>query len=133
MRKVGYLFKYILIVPLVFSSLVLAGENIVTDKESFAQEYAKLGLLLEKIQDEKTARLYKPQVIKELDRIKLSVGEQSNYEALSPEEKKSFIKKFQNNNLHCGYVTKVANERNRLLLNKDVKREMGELLNRLLD
>ena len=112
---------------------MLAGENIVTDKESFAQEYAQLGLLLEKIQDEKTARFYKPQVIKELDRIRLSVGEQSNYEALSPEERKLFIKKFQNNNLHCGYVTKVANERNRLLLNKEAKNELGELLDQLLD
>jgi hypothetical protein len=133
MLKVRNLLKYILILPLVFSSLVLAGENIVTDKESFAQEYAQLGLLLEKIQDEKTARFYKPQVIKELDRIRLSVGEQSNYEALSPEERKLFIKKFQNNNLHCGYVTKVANERNRLLLNKEAKNELGELLDQLLD
>lgn len=115
------------------SSVSNAGENVATDKESFAQEYAQLGLILEKIQDEATARLYKPQLIRELKRIKISVGEQSNYEALSSEDKKLFIKKFQNNNLHCGYVTKVANERNRLLLNKGAKNELGELLDQLLD
>jgi len=116
----------------VFSSLSFAGENIITDKESFAQEYAQLGLLLEKVQDKQTARLYKPQIIKELGRIKSSVGEQSNFESLSPLEKKLFVKKFQNNNLHCGYVTKVANERNRLLLNKEAKNELGGLLDQLL-
>ena len=133
MLKLIYFIKFIPVLLLAFCSLVVAGENIVTDKVSFAQEYAQLGLILEKIQDETTAKLYKPLVIKELDRIRLSVGEQSNYETLSPQEKKLFIRKFQNNNLHCGYVTKVANERNRLLLNKGAKNEMGELLDRLLD
>lgn len=123
----------ILMLLYISSSVSNAGENVATDKESFAQEYAQLGLILEKIQDEATARLYKPQLIRELKRIKISVGEQSNYEALSSEDKKLFIKKFQNNNLHCGYVTKVANERNRLLLNKGAKNELGELLGQLLD
>ena len=133
MIKLRYFLKYIPVLLLVLPSLVVAGERIATDQESFAQEYAQLGLILEKIQDETTARLYKPQVIKELDRIRLSVGEHGDYETLSPQEKKLFIKKFQNNNRHCGYVTKVANERNRLLLNKGAKNEMGELLDRLLD
>jgi len=117
---------------LVFSPLVFAGENVITDKESFAKEYAELGLLLEKVQDKHTARLYKPQIIKELDRIKSSVGEQSDFDNLSPIEKKLFVKKFQNNNLHCGYVTKVVDERNRLLLNKEAKNELGSLLDQLL-
>ena len=124
--------KYLATLLLVFSPLVFAGENIITDKESFAQEYAQLGLLLEKVQDKQTARLYKPQIIKELSRIKSSVGEQSDFENLSPIEKKIFVKKFQNNNLHCGYVTKVVDERNRLLLNKEAKNELGSLLDQLL-
>ncbi|MDH3608280.1 MAG: hypothetical protein OEQ24_03425 [Gammaproteobacteria bacterium] len=124
--------KYLATLLLVFSPLVFAGENIITDKESFAQEYAQLGLLLEKVQDKQTARLYKPQIIKELSRIKSSVGEQSDFENLSPIEKKIFVKKFQNNNLHCGYVTKVVDERNRLLLNKEAKSELGDLLDQLL-
>lgn len=124
--------KYLATLLLVFSPLVFAGENVITDKESFAQEYAQLGLLLEKVQDKQTARLYKPQIIKELSRIKSSVGEQSDFENLSPIEKKIFVKKFQNNNLHCGYVTKVVDERNRLLLNKEAKNELGDLLDQLL-
>ncbi|NNC66705.1 MAG: hypothetical protein HKN83_01560 [Gammaproteobacteria bacterium] len=124
--------KYLATLLLVFSPLVFAGENVITDKESFAQEYAQLGLLLEKVQDKQTARLYKPQIIKELSRIKSSVGEQSDFENLSPIEKKIFVNKFQNNNLHCGYVTKVVDERNRLLLNKEAKNELGDLLDQLL-
>jgi len=124
--------KYLASWLLVFSPLVFAGENVITDKESFAQEYAQLGLLLEKVQDKQTARHYKPQIIKELNRIKSSVGEQSDFENLSPIEKKIFVKKFQNNNLHCGYVTKVVDERNRLLLNKEAKNELGGLLDQLL-
>jgi len=124
--------RYLAIWLLVFSPLVFAGENVITDKASFAQEYAQLGLLLEKVQDKQTARLYKPQIIKELNRIKSSVGEQSDFENLSPIEKKIFVKKFQNNNLHCGYVTKVVDERNRLLLNKEAKNELGSLLDQLL-
>jgi|GEM_PF-2070420 len=113
-------------------SLVLAGENTVTEKKSFAQEYNHLGQLLEKIQDRDTAIHYKSDIIKELGRIKASIGKQSDYDSLTDEEKKVFVKKFQNNNLHCGYVTKVMNERNRLLLNKEVKSELGELLDQLL-
>ena len=124
--------KYLATLLLVFPPLVVAGENVITDKESFTQEYAQLGLLLEKVQDKQTARLYKPQIIKELSRIKSSVGEQSDFENLSPIEKKIFVKKFQNNNLHCGYVTKVVDERNRLLLNKEAKNELGDLLDQLL-
>lgn len=127
-----YIKKYLVTLLLVFSSLSFAGVNIITDKESFAQEYAQLGLLLEKVQDKQTASFYKPQIIKELGRIKSNVGEQSDFEALSPEGKKLFIKKFQNNNLHCGYVTKVADERNRLLLNIEAKNELGDLLDELL-
>ena len=124
--------NYLATLLLFFSPLVFAGENVITDKESFAQEYAQLGLLLEKVQDKQTARLYKPKIIKELNRIKSSVGEQSDFENLSPIEKKIFVKKFQNNNLHCGYVTKVVDERNRLLLNKEAKNELGDLLDQLL-
>lgn len=117
---------------LFYASVVHTGETIETDKESFAKEYAQLGVLLEKVQDKQTAIDYKPEIIKELDRIKLSIGKQSDFERLSPIEKKLFVKKFQNNNLHCGYVTKVINEKNRLLLNKEAKNELGGLLDQLL-
>jgi len=126
--------KNILFVGLVLniSVVVYAGENITTDKDSFAKEYARLGLLLEKVHDKQTAIRYKPKIKSELDRIKAVTGKFSNYESLSSVEKKIFVKKFQNNNLHCGYVTKVADERNRLLLNKEAKNELGSLLDQLL-
>ncbi|MGH1536631.1 MAG: hypothetical protein ACRBDX_01045 [Gammaproteobacteria bacterium] len=121
---------YFLILNIV--AIAFAGENISTDKESFAKEYAQLGLLLEKVRDKQSAIKYKPEIIKEVERIKTTTGKYSNFDSLSDIEKKLFIKKFQNNNLHCGYVTKVADERNRLLLNKEAKTELGELLDQLL-
>ncbi|MFK7815218.1 MAG: hypothetical protein AB8B92_02685 [Gammaproteobacteria bacterium] len=109
-----------------------AGEVVPTDKESFAQEYEYLGTLLEKVQNEETARLYKPQIINELERIQSSVGRYNDFESLSPFDKKLFVSKFQNNNLHCGYVTKVMSERRRLLLNKEAKNELGSILDQLI-
>jgi len=123
----------VFILMLFMSAALVAGENVITDKQSFAQEYDELGQILEKIQDKESAILYKPEIIQELDRIKSSVGKQSDYESLSDKEKKIFVKKFQNNNLHCGYVTKVLVERNRLLLNKEAKAELGDLLNQLVN
>jgi len=130
-RRFKKKYLVLLLVVLFISSQAFSGENISTYKESFAQEYAPLGMLLEKVKDKQTAIHYKPQIIKELNRIKSSV-DQRDFDILSPEEKTLFIKKFQNNNLHCGYVTKVADERNRLLLNKEAKNELGGLLDQLL-
>lgn len=130
-RRLKKKYRVLLLVVLFISPHVFSGENISTDKESFAQEYAHLGILLEKVRDKQTAIHYKPQIIQELNRIKSSV-DQSDFDTLTPEEKTLFIKKFQNNNLHCGYVTKVVDERNRLLLNKEAKNELGGLLDQLL-
>ena len=126
--------RYLLVFPLLlnFAAVAFAGAVISADKESFAKEYVQLGMLLEKVQDKQTAIEYKPQIIKELERIKLANEKYSDFYSLSVLEKKLFVKKFQNNNLHCGYVTKVAEERNRLLLNEEAKNELGELLDQLL-
>jgi Lhr-like helicase len=113
-------------------SVSSAGEIIPTEKESFAQEYEYLGILLEKIRNKESAILYKPKILTELARIQSSIGKQSDYESLTPLEKKLFVSKFQNNNLHCGYVTKVMDERNRLLLNKEIKNELGDILDQLI-
>ena len=125
-------YLYIFLQALFFVPASSAGEIIATDKESFAQEYQHLGQLLEKIHNKETAIIYKPEIINELARIQSSIGKQSDFDSLSPIEKKIFVKKFQNNNLHCGYVTKVLDERNRLLINKEAKNELGELLNQLI-
>jgi len=126
------IYLYIFSQALFFVPASSAGEIIATDKESFAQEYQQLGLLLEKIHNKETAVIYKPKIVSELARIQLSIGKQSDFDSLSTIEKKLFVKKFQNNNLHCGYVTKVLDERNRLLLNKEAKNELGELLDQLI-
>lgn len=132
-QNIYYSFKWLLIFQVLFFIPVsFAGEIIPTDKESFAQEYEYLGTLLEKVHDKETAIMYKPKIITELERIQSSIGKQSDFESLSPLEKKLFVSKFQNNNLHCGYVTKVMDERNRLLLNKEAKNELGDLLDRLI-
>ncbi len=127
--KLNFIF---IIQMLFFVPVSIAGEIIPTDKESFAQEYEYLGVLLEKVQDKATARLYKPKIINELERIQSSVGRYSDFESLSPFDKKIFVSKFQNNNLHCGYVTKVIDERRRLLLNKEAKNELGSILDQLI-
>ncbi len=132
-QNIYYSFKWLLIFQVLFFIPVsFAGEIIPTDKESFAQEYEYLGTLLEQVHDKETAIMYKPKIITELERIQSSIGKQSDFESLSPLEKKLFVSKFQNNNLHCGYVTKVMDERNRLLLNKEAKNELGDLLDRLI-
>jgi len=126
------IFLYLFSQALFFAPIGYAGDIVETDKESFAQEYQQLGVLLEKVHNKKTAVIYKPQIVNELARIQSSIGKQSDFESLSEVEQKLFIKKFQNNNLHCGYVTKVMDERNRLLLNKETKNELGELLDQLI-
>lgn len=127
--KLYYIF---IIQTLFFVPVIYAGEIVPTNKESFAQEYEYLGVLLEKVQNKKTAILYKPQIMDELARIQSSVGKYNDFESLSPFDKKIFVSKFQNNNLHCGYVTKVMNERRRLLLNKEAKNELGSILDQLI-
>ena len=126
--------KTINLILIVFISHSLyAGENISSDKDSFAKEYARLGELLEKIDNRQTAIEYKPLIEEELNRINLTQSSgQESFKLLSEDEKKKFIKKYQNNHNHCGEVTKVMNERNRLLLNQEVREELGVLLENLL-
>ena len=115
---------YILVVVYLFSSFLLADDSI-----SFAQEYSHLSKLLSGVTDRNSAILYKPAISKELNRLKASQingGEQFNL--LSKAEQKRFINKFQNNRNHCGYVTKVMQERRRILLNPETKVELEIVL-----
>ena len=116
----------LLVVPL------YAGENIANDKDSFAKEYATLKSLLQKVKSRDSAELYKPQIEQELARLKSSqliAGKE--YDQLDQEEKKLFIKKFQNNQFHCGEVTQVMEERRRILLNPDLYEILGPLVQNL--
>lgn len=121
-----------IIITLFFSMGVNAGEYENGKWKSFAQEYAHLGVLLEKVQDQQSAVKYKSQIAIELDKLKLSQSGGGDQFSLLPEnEKKIFIKKFQNNHFHCDEVTKVMEERNRLLLHPETREVLGALLDSL--
>ena len=115
---------YIVVVVYLFSFSILAA-----DSASFAQEYSHLSKLLSSVTDRNSAIMYKSAISKELNRLKASQingGEQ--FELLSEAEQKRFINKFQNNHNHCGYVTKVMQERSRILLNPETKVELETVL-----
>lgn len=99
------------------------------DKVSFAQEYFYLSKLLESVTDRNSAISYKPEISKELNRLhssQASGGEQ--FSSLSEKDQKLFIQKFQNNRNHCRYVTKVMEERKRILLNHETRVELESVL-----
>ncbi|MCZ6564622.1 MAG: hypothetical protein O6852_00580 [Gammaproteobacteria bacterium] len=129
-NKAAMNIRLVLIIITLFLSMgVNAGGYADGKGKSFAQEYAYLGILLEKVHDQQSAVKYKSKIAIELDKLKLSQpsgGDQ--FASLSEDEKKIFIKKFQNNHFHCGEVTKVMDERNRLLLNPATREVLGALL-----
>ena len=119
----------ILIVTFLFTSAVYSGEYISGGGESFAQEYAKLRELLEKVQNRESAVTYKPQIAAELDRLKSSqVNGGQAFDALSGREQQAFIQKFQNNHYHCGEVTQVMEERRRILLDPSLSEVLSSLI-----
>lgn len=88
---------------------------------SFAEEYGKLRNLLSNVQDKQSALQYKLAIEQEIQRLNLhhqSGTEQFN--ALSAQEKKLFIKKFQKNRYHCGDVTQVMVETRRILFDPEL-------------
>ena len=99
------------------------------DDSSFAEEYSYLGKLLANVSDRNSAMLYKPAISKELNRLKSSqINGEEQFASLSDAEKKQFIQKFQNNRIHCGNVTKVMQERRRILLDPETRVELGTVL-----
>ena len=108
---------------------VHAGESIGVQGESFAQEYTHLRELLVKVQTRELAMIYKSQIAEELYRLHDShINGGRAFDALSAEEQQAFIKKFQNNQFHCGEVTRVMEERRRILLDPDLKEVLGSLI-----
>ena len=122
---------YLVFIVIVLASVVdvTAGERVTEAGESFAQEYAHLSNLLQKVQSRESAEFYKSQIAAELDRLRSSQfsGEQ-NFDALSYEQQQQFIKKFQNNQYHCGNVTKVMDERRRILLDPDLSQVLSPII-----
>jgi hypothetical protein len=102
------------------TSSLFAASFLDTDN-SFAEEYKNLRILLEKVQDKDTALLHKHAIQNEIQY--LNQNHQSGadqFNALSPQEKKLFVKRFQKNRYHCGDVTQVMVERKRILFNPEL-------------
>jgi hypothetical protein len=99
---------------------------------SFAEEYKKLRILLEKVQDKNTALLHKQAIENEIQH--LNQNHQSGadkFNSLSPQEKKLFVKKFQKNRFHCGDVTQVMVEKKRILFNPELSIILRDTLSRI--
>ena len=125
-------YTLLLCIAMLFVSNLYAGENIASDRESFAKEYATLKTLLQKVKSEESAIFYKPQIQQELDRLKSSqISGDEEFSSLSEQEQKAFIKKFQNNQFHCGEVTQVMEERRRILLDPDLYKIIGSLVQKI--
>ena len=127
------MFKIFIVFFILFSVWPLyAGEYSFSDKDSFAKEYATLKTLLQKVKSKDSAKLYKSQIEQELVRLKSSqLISGKKFVELNQEEKKQFIKKFQNNHFHCGEVTQVMEERKRILLNPELYEILGPLVQNL--
>ncbi len=122
----------VITLTLLLAAPLYAGENIANDKDSFAREYSTLKTLLQKVKSRDSAKLYKPQIEQELVRLKSSqLIAGKDFNQLNQEEKKLFIKKFQNNQFHCGEVTQVMEEQRRILLNPDLNEILGPIVQNL--
>ena len=100
--------------------------------QSYAQEYNTLRQLLENVTSTETAIAYKQAIEKQINILKDNQPSGAeNFNAMSKEEKKFFIKKFQNNRFHCGEVTQVMTERQRILLDTNLAEILEETLSKI--
>lgn len=99
---------------------------------SFALEYKELRILLQKVVNEQTAVTYRSAIKQQIDKLKQNqiTGEQT-FSSLSESQQQLFVKKFQNNRFHCGEVTQVMQERQRILLHPDLSSILRELLDQI--
>ena len=124
------------IIMIALTNLLVAGKVnshlLENSKASFAQEYKELRILLQNVTDEQTAIAHKSAIQEQINKLKLNqaAGEQS-FAAMSELEQKLFIKKFQNNRYHCGEVTQVMEERQRILLHPDLSAILRDVLNQI--
>ncbi len=121
-------------VLIIFLSLLFSAyaENSVHSNQSYAQEYSHLRKLLQQVNNRESAIAYKSQIEQELNKLKSSqISGQQQFSALSKSEQSQFIKKFQNNHLHCGEVTQVMEERRRILLDPELSQVLSPLMNKI--
>ncbi len=122
----------ILILNAVFAPPIQAHLFENSKESSFAIEYRQLALLLKEVVDQKSALQHKQAIeiqIENLKRNQIS-GEQA-FDTMSDSQKNIFIKKFQSNRFHCGEVTQVMVERQRILLHPELSEVLRDLLEQI--
>ena len=99
------------------------------ETQSFAQQYDELASLLSKVKDKQSALTHINDIQDQLDFLahNQSSGE-VEFNLMSPHEQELFVKRFQNNRFHCGAVTQVMQERQRILLDPELAGLLKELL-----
>ena len=122
-------FFFVTIIPNYASASLFSNHG---SGQSYAQEYNSLRQLLEKVTNTESAIKYKQAIEDQIEILnKNQHSGAENFNAMSKEEKKFFIKKFQNNRFHCGEVTQVMTEKQRILLDKNLHEILGETLSKI--
>ena len=111
------------------SNQVIANSLDLSKQHSYAEEYMKLRVLLQNVTDIESAKQYKMDIEKEIQQLSASQPSGGEYfRSLSKDERKLFIKRFQQNRFHCGEVTQVMQERRRILFDPELSSVLSETL-----
>ena len=125
-------FKLFFIFALALGSHSVLAHLFEQDHQSFALEYKELRVLLQKVKSRETAIKYKPAIEQQISSLRQNqFSGESSFAAMSENEQTIFVKKFQNNRFHCGEVTQVMAERQRILLHPDLANILRNLLNQI--
>ena len=114
---------------LLIAIYVTNGYAFENEQGSFAEEYRQLRILLQKVNSRETAEQLKPAIKKQIEELRENqfAGEQ-HFQSLSEQDQQLFIKRFQQNRFHCGEVTQVMEERQRILLQPELSDSLYELM-----
>ena len=125
--KTSILYSILLICLASISNL--SASSLLDSDNSFAEEYKNLRILLSKVQDKNSALLHKQAIEKEIQRLNQNhQSGEDQFNSLSVDEKKLFIKKFQKNRFHCGEVTQVMEQRKRILFQPELSKILSNTL-----
>ncbi len=127
MKKVKVL--TLIIILLLSVGCAMATQPFPDQIKSFAEEYKTLRLLLEEVTNTDTALAQKSAIENEILRLKQTQSSGSEiFHSLSDADKKLFVKRFQQNRLHCSEVTQVMHETRRILLNPKLSEILADTL-----
>lgn len=132
-HKLAYICASLFLIAGLAIDIPVAGAHLLEDNNSsFAQEYRELRILLQKVNTEQSAKIHRHAIQEQITRLKQNqaAGEQA-FSALPKSQQELFVKKFQNNRFHCGEVTQVMQERQRILLHPDLSNVLRDLLNQI--